>query len=101
MQRKTSHLAYEMRQNKSYIRFLAHINICVQVALLLALSFTPVMVARAEIEDKKFLMASVPWKIIPYVLQPGDTLAQMAEKHHLTVAQLKTLNQYRTFAHSF
>ncbi|WP_072310281.1 inverse autotransporter beta domain-containing protein, partial [Hafnia alvei] len=72
-----------------------------QVVFPLALSFTPVMVARAETEDKKFLATSAPATTIPYVLQPGDSIAQIAEKYQLTVAQLKTLNQYRTFAHGF
>lgn len=51
--------------------------------------------------EKKVFAAATAAKTIPYVLQPSDTLAQVAEKHHLTVAQLKTLNQYRTFAHGF
>lgn len=50
---------------------------------------------------KKVFTASAAAKTIPYVLQPGDTLALVAEKYYLTVAQLKTLNQYRTFAHGF
>ncbi|MDN6073169.1 MAG: inverse autotransporter beta domain-containing protein, partial [Enterobacterales bacterium] len=83
------------------IRAIAHLNIGMQVVFPLALSFTPMMVARAETGEKKFFAAATAAKTIPYVLQPSDTLAQVAEKHHLTVAQLKTLNQYRTFAHGF
>ncbi|WP_367300382.1 inverse autotransporter beta domain-containing protein [Hafnia alvei] len=91
----------EIKMGRRYIRAIAHLNIGMQVVFPLALSFTPVMVARAETEDKKFLTTSAPAKTIPYVLQPGDSIAQIAEKFHLTVAQLKTLNQYRTFAHGF
>ena len=93
--------ASEIKIGKSYIRAIAHLNIGMQVVFPLALSFTPVMVARAETEEKKFLTARAPAKTIPYVLQPGDTVAGVAEKYQLTVAQLKTLNQYRTFAHGF
>ncbi|NLS52097.1 inverse autotransporter beta domain-containing protein, partial [Hafnia alvei] len=93
--------ASEIKIGKRYIRAIAHLNIGMQVVFPLALSFTPVMVARAETEDKKFLTTSAPVTTIPYVLQPGDTIAQIAEKYQLTVAQLKKLNQYRTFAHGF
>ncbi|MDU7757638.1 MAG: LysM peptidoglycan-binding domain-containing protein, partial [Staphylococcus epidermidis] len=91
----------EIKIGRKYIRAIAHLNIGMQVVFPLVMSFTPVMVARAETEDKKFLTTSAPVTTIPYVLQPGDSIAQIAEKFHLTVAQLKTLNQYRTFAHGF
>ncbi|WP_162622614.1 inverse autotransporter beta domain-containing protein [Hafnia alvei] len=90
-----------IKMTQGCIRAIAHLNIGMQVVFPLALSFTPMMVARAETGEKKFFAAATAAKTIPYVLQPSDTLAQVAEKHHLTVAQLKTLNQYRTFAHGF
>lgn len=91
----------QIKMTQGCIRAIAHLNIGMQVVFPLALSFTPMMVARAETGEKKFFAAATAAKTIPYVLQPSDTLAQVAEKHHLTVAQLKTLNQYRTFAHGF
>ncbi|MGO2258725.1 MAG: Ig-like domain-containing protein, partial [Hafnia alvei] len=91
----------QIKMTQGFIRAIAHLNIGMQIVFPLALSFTPMMVARAETGEKKFFTAAAAAKTIPYVLQPGDTLALVAEKHHLTVAQLKTLNQYRTFAHGF
>ena len=91
----------QIKMTQGCIRAIAHLNIGMQVVFPLALSFTPMMVARAETGEKKFFTAATAAKTVPYVLQPSDTLAQVAEKYHLTVAQLKTLNQYRTFARGF
>ncbi len=99
--KKHSKSSYDMNIGRKYLRAIAHLNIGMQVIFPLALSFTPVMAARAETHEKKFLTTATQVKTIPYVLQPGDTLTQVAEKHHLTVTQLKKLNQYRTFARGF
>ncbi|MEG0401252.1 MAG: inverse autotransporter beta domain-containing protein [Hafnia sp.] len=101
MKNKKPPTSGQIKMTQGCIRAIAHLNIGMQVVFPLALSFTPMMVARAETGEKKFFAAATAAKTIPYVLQPSDTLAQVAEKHHLTVAQLKTLNQYRTFAHGF
>lgn len=72
--KKHSKSSYDMNIGRKYLRAIAHLNIGMQVVFPLALSFSPVMVARAEIREKKFLTSATQVKTIPYVLQPGDTL---------------------------
>ncbi|WP_052959293.1 inverse autotransporter beta domain-containing protein, partial [Hafnia alvei] len=86
---------------KNYLRAIAHMNIGLQVAFPLAVSFTPVMVARAETEEKKHSVIISSPKTDIYILQPGDSPKLIAEKYQISIAELKILNQYRTFAHGF
>ncbi|MEZ2693706.1 inverse autotransporter beta domain-containing protein, partial [Hafnia alvei] len=101
MKKNNSSSVNELKQANGYIRAIAHFNIGMQVVFPLALSFTPMMAARAQVKENKFIVVNAPMSTHPYILQKGDSLARVAEKYHLTVTQLKTLNQYRTFAHGF
>lgn len=86
MNNKKPPISGHIKMTQGCIRAIAHLNIGMQVIFPLALSFSPMMVARAETGEKKFFTASAAAKTIPYVLQPGDTLALVAEKYYLTVA---------------
>uniref|UniRef100_UPI0024320373 inverse autotransporter beta domain-containing protein n=1 Tax=Hafnia alvei TaxID=569 RepID=UPI0024320373 len=101
MKKKTFFLNEKVQRPKHFIRVIAHVNIGLQVAFPLAISFTPVMVARAETEEKKYSIINNSAKADIYVLRPGDTLKLIAEKYQISVAELKTFNQYRAFAHGF
>lgn len=79
------------------LRRLAWLNIAVQAAFPLAVAFTPA-IAGAE---QHFLQQPAPQSIQrtqTYTLGPGETAASVAKKFHLTLEQLRELNQFRTFA---
>lgn len=71
----------------------------------LALSLTPILVAKAE--DPRMLIANPDAMELsgvetrPYVLKSGETVALVAKQYGLTITQLKRLNQFRVFAHGF
>ncbi|ECB7137482.1 LysM peptidoglycan-binding domain-containing protein [Salmonella enterica subsp. enterica serovar Virchow] len=77
-----------------------------QAATPVALSLTPVMLARADAPppgQSPFWAdrgaAGVP--TVPHTLKQDETVAQVAGRYGLTVAQLKKLNQFRVFARGF
>lgn len=81
------------------LRRLAWLNIAVQAALPLAVAFTPVMAGAGE---QHFLQQPAPLsaqRTQVYTLGPGETATSVANKFHLTLDQLRELNQFRTFAH--
>ncbi|MGX8940373.1 DUF1187 family protein [Symbiopectobacterium sp. Eva_TO] len=81
------------------LRRLAWLNIAVQAAFPLAVAFTPVMAGAGELH---FLQQPAPLsaqRTQVYNLGAGETAASVAKKFHLTLDQLRELNQLRTFAH--
>ncbi|KLP69214.1 inverse autotransporter beta domain-containing protein [Enterobacter hormaechei] len=83
----------------SVLRRLVWLNIAVQTAFPLAIAFTPVMAGAGE---QHFLQQPVPLsaqRTQVYTLSSGETAASVAIKFHLTLDQLRELNQLRTFAH--
>ena len=81
------------------LRRLAWLNIAVQAAFPLAVAFSPVMAVAGE---QHFLQQPVPLsaqRTQVYTLGAGETAASVAKKFHLTLDQLRELNQLRTFAH--
>ncbi len=68
------------------------LSIAVQLALPLALSFTPAIAA----VSKKNKTTTVP-----YVLDQGETPTSVAKKHNISLDELQKLNVYRTFNKSF
>jgi adhesin/invasin len=81
------------------LRRLAWLNIAVQAAFPLAVAFTPVMAGAGE---QHFLQQRVPLsaqRTQVYTLGAGETAASVAKKFHLTLDQLREINQLRTFAH--
>ncbi|EOI6844097.1 inverse autotransporter beta domain-containing protein [Salmonella enterica] len=80
-------------------RRLAWLNIIVQAVLPLTLAFTP---AVAGAGDPRLLQHAAPLpaqRTQVYTLGDGETAASVAKKFHLTLEQLRELNQFRTFAH--
>jgi adhesin/invasin len=81
------------------LRRLAWFNIAIQAAFPLVVAFTPVMAGAGE---QHFLHQSAPvsaQRTQVYTLGAGETAASVAKKFHLTLEQLRELNQFRTFAH--
>ena len=90
------------QQNTPPRRFkrLAWANIVVQLTFPVAGVFTPVMAAeksRAALGDEQVLRQPV----VPYTLAAGESVNSVAKRYHLTVTQLKKLNQFRTFSKPF
>ncbi|WP_337013676.1 inverse autotransporter beta domain-containing protein [Pantoea sp. AS142] len=80
------------------LRCLIWLNIAVQVAVALVMAFTPAMAMTTE---QHFLQQPAPLSAQhtqTYTLGPGETAASVAKKYHLTLDQLRKLNQWRTFA---
>ncbi|VEN40723.1 unnamed protein product [Callosobruchus maculatus] len=83
------------------LRRLAWLNIAVQAAFPLTVAFTPVMAGAGE---QHFLQQPAPLsaqRTQVYTLGAGETAASVAKKFHLTLDQLREINQLRTFAHGF
>ncbi|MML56899.1 invasin, partial [Salmonella enterica subsp. enterica] len=79
------------------LRRLAWFNIAVQAAFPLAVVFTPVMAGGGE---QHFLQQPAPLSAQStqvYTLGAGETAASVAKKYHLTLDQLREINQLRTF----
>ncbi|WP_145583078.1 inverse autotransporter beta domain-containing protein [Yersinia thracica] len=75
--------------------------IITHLALPLTAVFTPAnanMLPHANPQGDERL-AALP--TTPYVLKPGETVDMVAKQHNLTVAQLKKINQLRTFSQPF
>ncbi|MDT7012737.1 LysM peptidoglycan-binding domain-containing protein [Enterobacter cancerogenus] len=83
------------------LRRLVWLNIAVQAVFPLAVTFTPMMAGAGE---QHFLQQPVPLsaqRTQVYTLSSGETAASVAKKYHLTLDQLRELNQFRSFAHGF
>lgn len=81
------------------LRRLTWLNIAVQAAFALAIAFTPAMAGAGE---QHFLRHPAPpsaQRTQAYTLGAGETAASVAKKFHLTLDQLRELNQLRAFAH--
>ncbi|HGN9372229.1 TPA: inverse autotransporter beta domain-containing protein [Citrobacter pasteurii] len=76
-------------------------NITMQAAFPLAVAFAPVMAGAGE---QHFLQQPAPLSAQRkqvYTLGAGESVASVAKKYNLTVAQLRNFNQFRTFSHGF
>ncbi|MTC56852.1 MULTISPECIES: Ig-like domain-containing protein [Providencia] len=90
------------------LKFIAWINIAIQIIFPLASIFTPVAVrAFNEQNDKQheFLLPknnrSVFRETQRYTLQVGETAQSIADKYNINLQQLRKLNQFRTFSQNF
>lgn len=83
------------------IKLFAWLNISIQTAFPLAVSFTPV--AAGAVSDGRFLnneeQTALQTRI--YTLSEGETVTLVAEKYNMTPEALRKLNQFRSFAHLF
>lgn len=80
------------------LRRLAWLNIAIQATFPLAVAFTPV-IASAEpyMLQPSALLSTQRTQV--YTLTTGESAASVAKKYHITLEQLRELNQFRTFAH--
>uniref|UniRef100_UPI00234A640F inverse autotransporter beta domain-containing protein n=1 Tax=Providencia sp. PROV117 TaxID=2949828 RepID=UPI00234A640F len=76
-------------------RVVAWANIITQLLFPVAASLTPVWVSAAAKTQNEIQYTQV------YKLKAGETVASVAKRHHLTVNQLKKVNQFRTFSKPF
>ncbi|HCR3448523.1 TPA: inverse autotransporter beta domain-containing protein [Citrobacter werkmanii] len=98
------------------LRRIALLNIAIQVALPLSVAFTPSTVVRADDAPARqhTLNTDVTGtdaianahqlhllRTRPYTLKKGETPLQVAGRYHLTLEQLRLMNQFRTFARGF
>ena len=90
----------QQQSSSRRIKRLAWANIVVQLTFPVTSVFAPVMAAeknRAALEDERVLSQPV----VPYTLTAGESVNTVAKRYHLTVTQLKKLNQFRTFSKPF
>lgn len=80
-----------LSRRKRVLHRLTWLNICIQLALPVMAGVAPAVHA-AAINDIR---------TTTYTLGRGESAASVAKKYQLTVAELKKLNQLRTFAHGF
>ncbi|EHO9417864.1 inverse autotransporter beta domain-containing protein [Salmonella enterica] len=73
----------------------AWVNVFVQCAFPVALAITPVMTANADSAELNIRNVNV------YILKKGETVSDVAGNYHLSVSELKKINQFRTFAVPF
>ena len=84
---------------KAVYRCVIWLNIFVQLLFPVAGAFTPLMVAAAE--KKNVNTGTLLPRTRPRTLREGETVSDVALRYHLSVAALKTLNQFRTFSKPF
>lgn len=89
-----------MKKSPPLARGVAWSQVALQAAFPLAMAFTPAVMARDA--DRVPLSASAfPAQTVPYILRAGETVAQVAKQHGMTVEELRKLNEFRTFARGF
>lgn len=77
-------------------QMLTWVNVICQILSPISMTFTPVIVARAEVPPRPVYTSTQP-----YILRNDDSIASIAAKFNTTPAQLEKLNQFRHFAHGF
>ncbi|VXC55500.1 conserved hypothetical protein [Enterobacterales bacterium 8AC] len=75
------------------------VNIVLQLLLPLSLSFYPAIANM--LTPAPDTAPAEPLETVPYTLAPGETVSQVAKKYHLTVGELKKVNQFRAFSKPF
>ncbi|NTZ47754.1 LysM peptidoglycan-binding domain-containing protein [Lelliottia aquatilis] len=84
--------------------------LAIQAFTPIALALSPVMQARAETHRDPFSADSASGspltevtavRTVQYTLKKGETVATVAKQSGLSLNELKTLNEFRTFAHGF
>lgn len=83
-------MSYTISRSRVFHR-LCRLTICIQIALPVMSGIIPAVHA-ASINDIR---------TTTYTLTQGESAASVAHKYHLTLDELKKLNQLRTFSHGF
>ncbi|HAS1070460.1 TPA: LysM peptidoglycan-binding domain-containing protein, partial [Enterobacter cloacae] len=78
-------------------RKLVWANIIVQSLLPISLALTPAITAASVKDDRQTSQI----RTRPLILREGETVDDIAERYHLSVSQLKHLNQFRIFSKGF
>lgn len=87
----------QTRNKHRRLRQVAWVNVVTQLAFPLAGAYSASVHAQTQTSLNQLM--SVP--VEPYTLGPGETVAAVAKQHHLTVAQLEKMNEFRTFSKPF
>ena len=85
---------------KPLVRYLTWLNIGVQVLFPLASVFTPTVVAASDKTTTDYNVIPQS-RTVPWVLEPNESVSDVALRYNLSVAALKNLNQFRTFSKPF
>ncbi|MDN8602292.1 invasin domain 3-containing protein, partial [Citrobacter sp. S2-9] len=80
-------------------RFIVWLNILLQFIFPLAGAFTPAIVHAQRTVSVS--ADAVEHSTQVYTLGRGESVLSIAKKYHLTLEELRKLNQFRTFAHGF
>ena len=81
------------------VRFIVWLNIFLQFLFPLAGAFTPAIVHAKHAVTASAGTPGATTQV--YTLGRGESVRSVAQKYHLTVEELRKLNQFRTFAHGF
>ncbi|MGP2543567.1 ZirU family protein [Yersinia sp. 2541 StPb PI] len=74
-------------------------NITFQLLLPLTQPFYPA-IAKMLTSEPQTLTGAV-YETVPYILSAGENVYVVAKKYHITVGELRKLNQFRTFSKAF
>ena len=89
----------DIREGTPFVRLIIWVNILMQFIFPLACAFTPA-ITYAQSHQHAVVADAEPGTRV-YTLAPGESVRSVAKKYHLTVEELRKLNQFRTFAHGF
>lgn len=81
------------------VRFIVWLNIFLQFLFPMAGAFTPAIVHAKHAVTASADAPGAATQV--YTLGRGESVRSVAQKYHLTVEELRKLNQFRTFAHGF
>lgn len=88
-----------MKGKAQLARFIIWLNILMQFIFPLACAFTPAITYAQNRTGNAVSVSTSQTQV--YTLAPGETVASVARKYHMTVEELRKLNQLRTFSHGF
>lgn len=83
----------------TYKPIVVWVNIVLQLLLPLSLSFYPAIANMLTPSPQT--TPAAPYETVSYTLAPGETVSLVAKKYHLTVEELKRVNQFRVFSKPF
>jgi adhesin/invasin len=94
LKRYASFYKWHLSHGRYFFHVVAWVNILCQLLCPISLAFSPAIAA--TMMNQQTITATEP-----YVLGPNDNVSIIAQKFHITLDQLKKLNQFRSFAKPF